>query len=256
MLLTFLCCFSKDLLFCLILSSFVLSCSLFALFFLLLLLFLLCSYYFSICVFPFFPPSCLFVLCPSIFSGLVFISSLCVFWQQTGDTKAAGPFDSQHTPCLRVLNGRQPRCSLVCQRRGAEDVLGLNSNTGSWWQPTWAHWRQLIVSRCSNARRCRLKLMLTPSGHLSVSLQRDGKLYMLRQSMQNIGTTVTWTHLDSTVIQERTTRSEKWSNKSAQNCSSSSDLSSGSKQVSPHRTPTSGLCKSIITSEEFRCKGL
>lgn len=59
---------------------------------------------------------------------------LHVVWQQTGDTKAAGPFNSLHAPCLRVLNDRQPPVS-------AEDLLGLNTNTIVIWQPTQTHSR-------------------------------------------------------------------------------------------------------------------
>lgn len=74
-------------------------------------------------------------------SPLHHASVLHVLWQLRGDTKAAGPFHSQRGPCLRVLKDRQLCWSLLCQRRGVVDRLGLNTNTVFWWQPTRARSR-------------------------------------------------------------------------------------------------------------------
>lgn len=112
-------------------------------------LFLLCLHSSYVCF-------CL-VWSASIFSCLILIYSLPLYrlhvlWQHRGDTKAAGHSHSEHASCLRVLNDRQPRWSLVCQRRGAADLLGLNVGTVSHWQHTRTHSRQFITWRCTQVQ--------------------------------------------------------------------------------------------------------
>lgn len=146
--------------------SVILSCSLQSspppsssfLFFLLCFVSLFLSFPLLICL----PPSHLvlfhlFRSSPHFFSA----AQLRVLWQLRGDTKAAGPFDSQHAPCLRVLNDRQPRWSLLCQRKGVEDLLtllGFNTHTQTilWWQ-LWTHSRLAYYIKAHQCTQVQIK---------------------------------------------------------------------------------------------------